>query len=192
MRPVDPGRAYERLDTILARDEYQDYVSPLAWLFRAFDLFSEWFGGLSLALQIVVLGVLVAILVAILVHFVLVFRRVMRASRAETAEPPETARSVRDLPDAALLLARALEALESGDRAAALRLFYLHVLSRLRHEGRIPPSTSLTGREIMAATRPPLVGLEDATSLFEQCTYGTRVPGRDEVLSVQRLGREVN
>jgi len=191
MRPVDPSRAYERLDAILARDEYQEYVSPLAWLFRAFDAFTRWFGDLSLVLQIVVLGVLLAILAAILFHFVMVFRRVMRATRAEPAKPLEKTASVGDLPAADVLLDRARRALEEGDRAAALRLFYLHVLARLRERGRIPRSTSLTGREIMAATRPPLEGLETATSLFEQCTYGARVPGRDEVLAVQRLGREV-
>ncbi len=191
MRPADPGRAYERLDAILARDEYQDYVSPIAWLVRAFETFSEWFGGLSIVLQIVVLGVLLAILIAILFHFVMVFRRMMRASRAEEAPLPATTRSVRDLPAAAELLSLALAALESGDRAEALRLFYLHVVARLREKGRIPPSTSLTGREILAATRPPLAGLGDATSLFEACAYGSRVPGRDEVLSVQRLAGQV-
>ena len=191
MRPADPGRAYERLDTILAREEYQEYVSPLAWLFKAFDLFTTWFGNLSIVLQIIVLGVLLAILIAILFHFVMVFRRVMRATRTEEAAPLETARSVRDLPASDLLLDRARLALESGDRAEALRLFYLHVLARLREKGRIPLNTSLTGREILASTRPPLAGLEDATSLFEACTYGSRVPGRDEVLTVQRLGGEV-
>ncbi len=192
MRPADPSRAYERLDTILARDEYQEYVSPLAWIVKAFDLFSAWFGGLSIVLQIVVLGVLLAILLAILFHFVMVFRRVMRATRAEEATALRSARSVGDLPDASVLLGRAMRALESGDRAEALRLFYLHVLAMLRQKGRIPRSTSLTGREILASTRPPLAGLEDATSLFEACVYGSRVPGRDEVLAVQRLGTEVS
>ncbi|MBW2261962.1 MAG: DUF4129 domain-containing protein [Deltaproteobacteria bacterium] len=191
MRPVDPGRAYERLDAILARDEYQEYVSPIMWLFKAFDLFSEWFADLSIVLQIIVLGVLIAILLAILFHFVMVFGRVMRATRAEAGTPLRTARTIKDLPAAAVLLDRALSALESGDRAEALRLFYLHALARLRQKGRIPLSTSLTGREILAATRPPLAGLEDATSLFEACVYGSRVPGRDEVLAVQRLGAEV-
>ena len=192
MRPADPSRAYERLDAILARDEYQEYVSPLAWLFRAFDAFSAWFAGLSLVLQLVVLGVLLAILAAILFHFVTVFRRVMRASRPEEARPLEKTASVGDLPAAEILIEQARAALEAGDRAAALRLFYLHVLARLREKGRIPRSTALTGREILAATRPPLAGLEKATSLFEGCAYGSRVPGRDEVLSVKRLGREVS
>ena len=191
MRPADPGRAYERLDTILARDEYQEYVSPLAWIIKALDLFTTWFGNLSIVLQIIVLGVLLAILGAILFHFVMVFRRVMRATRPEEAATLETARSVRDLPASDLLLDRARRALEAGERAEALRLFYLHVLARLREEGRIPLNTSLTGREILASTRPPLAGLENATSLFEACTYGSRVPGRDEVLTVQRLGGEV-
>jgi hypothetical protein len=191
MRPADPSRAYEKLDSILAREEYQDYVSPIAWLFRAFEKFSEWFGGLSYVLQIIVLGVLMAILVAILFHFVMVFRRVMRSTRAEEGEPLAATRSVSDLPAATVLLDRARRALESGDRAEALRLFYLLVIARLREKGCIPLSTSLTGREILAATRPPLAGLEDATSHFEACAYGSRVPGRDEVLAMQRLGAEV-
>ena len=191
MKPGDHSRAYERLETILAREEYQEYVSPLQWVFRAFDWFSQWFGSLSIVLQIVVLGVLLAILLAILLHFVMVFRRVMRATRPEEGRPAGRTRSVRDLPAAAVLLDRALAALEAGDRAEALRLFYLHLLARLREKGRIPLSTALTGREILASTRPPLPGLEDATSLFEACAYGSRVPGRDEVLAVQRLGREV-
>ena len=89
MSPPEHSRAYERLETILAREEYQEYVSPFAWVVRAFEWIEEWFAGLSLALQIVVLGVLLAILIAILFHFVLVFRRVMRATRPAQGRPLE-------------------------------------------------------------------------------------------------------
>lgn len=191
MRPVDPARAYERLDQILVREEYQGYVSPFSWLVKSFEWFSRWFEGLGLPFQIIFLVVLIGILVAILVHFVLVLFRVLRTSRGQKRPSHEFVTKVSDLPASRDLVERARKALDGGDRSAALRLFYLAILARLRERGRIPLSTALTGREILAATRPPLAGLVEATGLFESCVYGAIEPATEEVGTVRRLSEEV-
>jgi hypothetical protein len=188
MRPVDPSRAYEKLDAILARDEYQGYVSPFAWLSKAITWFTEWFPSLPMWLQITVLAILLVILGAILLHFVTVLGKIMRAGPTPEPEAAHAAARVADLPPWADLVRQARAALEAGDRSEALRLYYLAVLARLRERGRIPVSTALTGREILAATRPPLPGLGEATTLFERCAYGAEDPDPGQVAAVQRLG----
>jgi hypothetical protein len=193
MSPVDTARAYEKLERILAQRQYQEeeYISPIIWLFRALDRFSEWFSSLGLVVQIIVLAVLVGILVAILVHFILVFVRVLRTPGARPGVDRAVALRVGDLPGSSTLIDDARAALEAGNRAGALRLYYLAALARLRERRRIPMSTALTGREILASTRPPLPGLGEATWLFERCVYGTREPATDDVACVRKLAEEI-
>ena len=130
---VDPDRAYERLDQILAQPDYQEYVSPVEWIVRAFDWFTGWFSSIPFWAQIVFISVLVLILAAIVAHLVWTMVRVYRgAGPAEPLPEPESVRSVRDLPARRQLLSQAQQALEAGQRAEALRLYYLAVLAALR------------------------------------------------------------
>jgi len=192
MRPADHSRAYERLDEILAREEYQDFVSPWATLGEILEKISHWFSGLGLPVQIAVLAVLVVILSAILFHFVVVFRRALRSGPSGEDQPRDQPGRVGDLAGWEALARQARSCLEAGDRAGALRLFYLAAVSRLREIGRIPRSTALTGREILARTRPPLQGLDEATWIFERCVYGGSPPADDEVGAVQTLCERIS
>ena len=58
----DRTEAYEKLDAILAREEFQEYVSPLAWIVQIVDRIQEWYEGLPLWVQIVFLVLLTAVL----------------------------------------------------------------------------------------------------------------------------------
>jgi hypothetical protein len=121
---------------------------------------------------------------------VLVFGRVLRAGREEEAAARPVARTVGDLPEPGSLARRAADALRAGDRAGALRLYYLAAVARLRQLGRIPRSTALTGREILAATRPAPTGLAAATGLFERVVYGETDATVEEVVLVRSLAGE--
>ncbi len=188
MRPADPSEAYAKLDAILAREEYQDYVSPIEWIVEVFDGFASWFATVPLWGQIAFISALVLLLLAIVAHLVWTLVRVWRAGLSGDRLPePASVLSVRDLPPSRTLLARGREALAAGQRAEALRLFYLALVALLGEKGRIVPSTALTGREILAGTRPPLEGMGRATDLFERTVYGGVKPDDEDVGTVRRL-----
>jgi hypothetical protein len=192
MSRVDDSAAYERLERILAQQEYQGFTSPFEWLVTIYEWSTGWYASQPLWVQLVLLSVLLLVLAAILAHIVWVMVRMWRAGAPrERPDEGETAGTVGDLPAARVLLDDAARALGAGLASEALRLYYLAVLARLREAERIPRSTALTGREILERTRPPLPPLSDATSLFEDTVYGGREPGTEDVAAVRRLAEEV-
>jgi hypothetical protein len=193
MRLPDHSASYERLSEILERDEFnQNWVNIWEWIIKPFEWFSGWFESIPFWAQIVVLVVLIGILGAIVGHVIWTMVKVWKGGgNLEVLAEPDAVRSIRELPAARVLLADARAAMERGDGAEALRLYYLALVATLREKGRVPVSTALTGREILARTSPPLEGLAQATRLFETTVYGGYEPKQGDIEMVGRLTTEV-
>lgn len=179
-----PADARDRLETILARREFQP-VQPSVWD-RLARWLLEWFARILDAPGVSTVGSLAQWVLAIgsgivVVGVLLFFLRGLRRNVVE-GEAAETLAG--EIPrHAAEAQQRAANAASSGDFREAMRLLYLAALLHLDEVGLLRFDRALTNREVLAsvaADAPLRRQLAPVVSQFDRVWYGHAPFGQQE------------
>lgn len=192
---LEPERVRAALENVLARPEFQppertwrDWVAD-RWS-ELLDWLGDVFGSNGTSTATIALYVLAALALGALVW--LAFRHWRRGGRVATAKAGAAHADERAL-RAAQWLARARDARQHGDLAAALRCFFTALVVGLSEQGRLEYRDTWTYRELLERGAPrgdvrgvlaPLVPRLDAVS------FGRATPELDEVERLDALCRQ--